>query len=596
MKKIYYLLAATVMMMTLGACSLKEDPIFDQSASQRADENIETVRKVLKTAANGWLMEFYGNLSMGGYNVMVKFEGDTATIASEKWGTNHPAGLDANGDIITAASHYKLEQSMGTVLSFDDYNPIFHYYSMPNNPDYTYDTAAGLAGDFEFRVMHASADSIVLRGKKSNNKIMMTPIPAEKKWEDVVNEATETENYMASRSYTLVGETVTKEITATSNGGYRSLVFEFRDKYDQKQTVVAPYIVKADGFHFYSSVDVDGFILDGLDKGETDDYFVFHNNPGLRLDSYMPTLAENLATGTWYMRYGSVGEYAGQTITVRVDGTDVSVEVPQRAVLPDMELDYYSETLGFIPKDDTGRLLILTEGSADYVSAAPRLIDGKFINSGMTMNYAVRVIPGETLLLKIAAGEDEFASLPLTVNVPAAPEVPEVMTEISVTADGAQISGFDYEIMALSGGGADIAELAKMYAFSGTDVFEALAAARYGTDDAQRLSALLSGEFGSSASDSEGLYAVRYAATETAFASKVMILTIIGDVLMGDVNNDGMVDGVDASLILVHNANATNGEPSPIEEKFLSRADYNGDGLIDPIDASLILIYNADNS
>lgn len=310
MKKIYYLLAATVMMMTLGACSLKEDPIFDQSASQRADENIETVRKVLKTAANGWLMEFYGNLSMGGYNVMVKFEGDTATIASEKWGTNHPAGLDANGDIITAASHYKLEQSMGTVLSFDDYNPIFHYYSMPNNPDYTYDTAAGLAGDFEFRVMHASADSIVLRGKKSNNKIMMTPIPAEKKWEDVVNEATETENYMASRSYTLVGETVTKEITATSNGGYRSLVFEFRDKYDQKQTVVAPYIVKADGFHFYSSVDVDGFILDGLDKGETDDYFVFHNNPGLRLDSYMPTLAENLATGTWYMRYGSVGEYA----------------------------------------------------------------------------------------------------------------------------------------------------------------------------------------------------------------------------------------------------------------------------------------------
>ncbi len=300
--------------------------------------------------------------------------------------------------------------------------------------------------------------------------------------------------------------------------------------------------------------------------------------------------------GTKIPQGGSVGEYAGQTITVRLDQTNVSVEVPQRAVLPDLEFDYYSETLGFIPKDDTGRLLILTEGSADYVSAAPRLIDGKFINSGMTMNYAVRVIPGETLSLKIAAGEDEFASLPLTVNVPAAPELPEITPEIMVIADGLEMIGFDFEIMALSGGGTDIAELAKMYAFSDDEVFGVLAAAMFGTDDTKYLSALLGGEFGSTASDSEGLYAVRYAATDTAFASKVTIMTLSGGVLVGDVNNDGMVDGVDASLILVHNANATNGEPSPIEEKFLSRADYNGDGLIDPIDASLILIYNANNS
>ena len=133
---------------------------------------MEKVREVLKSSPNGWLMEYYGNRSLGGYNILVKFEGDQATVASEKWGTNHPAGIDAAGKVITAKSHYKLELSMGTVLSFDEHNPIMHYYSMPNNPDYTYDASEGLSGDFEFRVMHASADSVILRGKKSNNKIV----------------------------------------------------------------------------------------------------------------------------------------------------------------------------------------------------------------------------------------------------------------------------------------------------------------------------------------------------------------------------------------------------------------------------------------
>ena len=312
MKKSYYILAAAVTAMLLTACSLKEDPVFDQSASERVDANIKNVQSVLLSAPNGWLMEYYGNLSIGGYNVLVKFEGDNATIASEKWGTNHKAGLDAAGKCVTTTSHYKLEQSMGTVLSFDDYNETFHYYSMPNNPDYTYDVSEGLSGDFEFRVMHASADSVVLRAKKSNNKIKMTQIPVGRTWESIIQTAEDTENYMSSRSYTLSGEgrTDKRAVTVTSNGGYRSLAFEYRDNFNQKQTVVAPYIVKDDGFYFYREVNVNGMVLDGLVKGTTDDYFVFRNNPSIQLDTYMPTLAENLATGTWYQRYGDVGALA----------------------------------------------------------------------------------------------------------------------------------------------------------------------------------------------------------------------------------------------------------------------------------------------
>ncbi len=312
MKKIYYILAAAVTLVMVTACSMKEDSVFSDSASHRSEANIQSVANVLKSASNGWVMEYYGALSMGGYNVLVKFDGSNVTVASEKWGPNHTAGLDASGKAVTSTSHYKLEYSMGTVLSFDGYNPTFHYYSMPNNPDYSYDKAEGLSGDFEFRVMHASADSVILRGKKNNNKIKLTQVPAGKTWEDILNSASATEEYMMSRSYTLAGEGLTdkREIKVTNNGGYRSLVFEYRDDFGEKNTVVAPYIVKEDGYYFYRPVEVCGMVLDGLVKGTTDDYFLFRNNPKLQLDTYMPTLYESITTGNWYQRYGDVGAHA----------------------------------------------------------------------------------------------------------------------------------------------------------------------------------------------------------------------------------------------------------------------------------------------
>lgn len=341
MKKITYILLACLTLVSFSACSLKEDESFEKSASERSAENMANVQKVLLTASNGWLMEYYGDLNMGGYNVMVKFEGENATFASEKWGTNHKAGIGADGKCVTTTSHYKLEQSMGTIISFDEYNETFHYYSMPANPDYTYDMAEGLYGDFEFRVMKATADSVILRGKKHNNRIIMTPIPADKTWESYITEAQETETYMSSRSYTLSGEDYTKpqEITVTNNGSYRCLIFTYKDSTDQKVTVAAPYIVKKDGFYFYYPVNVNGVELDGLLRGDTDDYFLFRNNQKLQLDTYMPTLVESIVTGNWYMRYGSVGEYAKPK-------WDAMLEILKTAGKNKQEIKIYTATIG----------------------------------------------------------------------------------------------------------------------------------------------------------------------------------------------------------------------------------------------------------
>lgn len=241
---------------------------------------------------------------------MVKFDGDQVTVASEQIGPSHKAGIGDDGKVVTSTSHFKLEQSMGTILSFDDYNPTFHYFSMPNNPDGIGDTSEGMYGDFEFRVMKCTPDSIVLSGKKHQNRIYMLPIPADKTWESYITDAEETESYMASRYYTLEGpdRKDTVDIHVESSG--RCLVFTYKDSTNLTQTVVAPYIVNKDGFEFYTAVNVNGYELDGLLKGDTDEYFVFKNNPNLRLATALPTLVESLTTGTWYIRHSSLGDYA----------------------------------------------------------------------------------------------------------------------------------------------------------------------------------------------------------------------------------------------------------------------------------------------
>ena len=62
---------------------------------------------------------------------------------------------------------------------------------------------------------------------------------------------------------------------------------------------------------------------------------------------------------------------------------------------------------------------------------------------------------------------------------------------------------------------------------------------------------------------------------------------------IGDVDMNGIVDAVDASLILTHYARISAGEKPVISEEQLVSADYNRDGTVDGRDASAVLSYYA---
>ena len=106
----------TALVLGFVACTSEVDDVYDKPVSERVSDVIKNDMAILTSAQNGWVMYMYGDLVYGGYNVLCKFNDDhTVTVASE---------IAASDAMVT--SHFKLIQSAGVVLSFDEYNEIFN--------------------------------------------------------------------------------------------------------------------------------------------------------------------------------------------------------------------------------------------------------------------------------------------------------------------------------------------------------------------------------------------------------------------------------------------------------------------------------------
>lgn len=317
MKKISYLFALLVSVLAFNACTSDVDNYFNETAQERAAKSIAEVKQYLQAAPNGWRMEYYGNTIYGGYNVLCKFTGDSVMMASEKAGKSHEAGLDDNGNLITATSstHYTVDQSMGVVLSFDTYNKVFHYFSEPKNEDYG-EAGTGFNGDFEFRVLKSSPDTITLQGRKHGDRIIMCRMKDDVSWADYLKEVESVKTYMASSSYTLMAGTDTLA-TVSQYGSYHTLVMNYTDTSGVSQAVAYPYVVTPDGYKFYNTVKLvmnsgeytfNNFSKDFNDP--SDERFYPQGNTTICLETVVPPVVDAFKSGQWYFAYSKVGEYA----------------------------------------------------------------------------------------------------------------------------------------------------------------------------------------------------------------------------------------------------------------------------------------------
>ena len=159
LNKTFAILFAAVMILPVTSCLKEESDVFITPSSQRMQNYLENVRKILQKPTNGWALSYYPGSSSATCYMAVKFGAQQVTAFSQ----------DAPNQAVT--SSYKLATDDGAVLSFDTYNSVLHYYATASADHYQ---ARG--GDFEFDIISVSAERIVLRGKRSRNLCYLDPL------------------------------------------------------------------------------------------------------------------------------------------------------------------------------------------------------------------------------------------------------------------------------------------------------------------------------------------------------------------------------------------------------------------------------------
>lgn len=249
MKKFIILLA--VLPLVLSSCLKDDKDAFGKTASERIREVQEGTEKALTGASNGWLVEYYPSATQeyGGITIYMKFKDGTVTVTSEAGGADK-----------TAVSLYSYDQDYGPTINFDTYNPLFHIYSEPNSG--VGPTNTGMGGDSEFIIMSYAADKVVLRGKKTLNTIVLTPLP-DTAWNTMFSKYSADVKKMDNfRSYELVlnGKTydISRDVADNYNSRYFSVVTE-------SGVSPASFIYTQDsGLKFYEPLEVDGVSIESM--------------------------------------------------------------------------------------------------------------------------------------------------------------------------------------------------------------------------------------------------------------------------------------------------------------------------------------------
>lgn len=246
-KYLVYLIALPV---ALLSCVGTEDDLFDKSAAERINESMTEYDRLLKSAENGWIVEYYpeAGRAYGGYNLWFKFEdNEIATVGSELHGYD------------LAQSLYSIKSDRGPTLNFDSYNPILNFFSDPS-ANYGGGPGLGLEGDYEFVMVGGTEYEIVMKGKKTLNTIRMTPLPATTTWEDYVDMIDDMyELGTASKYLMTVGGREIEKITRSYNNF--SLTYNQASEQDDDADMAyasAPYIYTTTGIKFYEPVEIYG--------------------------------------------------------------------------------------------------------------------------------------------------------------------------------------------------------------------------------------------------------------------------------------------------------------------------------------------------
>ncbi len=231
----------------LTGCTPETENVFGESAAIRLEKAVVNYTTILESNSQGWAMDFYpGERVMGGIAYTAQFKDGNVTLRCER--AIDYSDLIYKSEYQYAAaeavtSGYSVKSETSIVLSFDTFNALIHYWAQPFGLN-----ASGYASDYEFTFIHASADSVVLRGKKYGNLMRLYPLK-----ESAADHLTKT---IAMRQQ--LSDIARQRLVVDGE----TQLISFSDNHlkytDNDKEVDMPFTYTADGIRFYQSVSIRG--------------------------------------------------------------------------------------------------------------------------------------------------------------------------------------------------------------------------------------------------------------------------------------------------------------------------------------------------
>ncbi len=252
----------------LTSCLKDNDEVFDESASERLQAALAETRTILRGAENGWVMDYYVGTDQvyGGYTFIVKFDSLTCTACSE---------LTPQAE----TSFYKLTTDNGPVLTFDTYNTVLHELATPSAGNYE-----GSHADYEFQVVSATPELVLLRGRRTGSVMQMRPLKTTST--DYLQKVAQMQEGMlvASMDADLGGNNVTADIDLDGRQ------VSFYSTTDSTLVHDCAFTFTDEGIRLYSAVEAFGKTLfDFSYDAETKKFTSLDKqNPGIELQGRLP--------------------------------------------------------------------------------------------------------------------------------------------------------------------------------------------------------------------------------------------------------------------------------------------------------------------
>ena len=286
MKKTYRLLFALTALVFTASCTPEVEDAFDKPSPDRIAEAISETKDILTAAPNGWKMAYQGSGGFGGFNILCKFDKEDNVFCEEE------------SEHAKATSHYTVQQGQGVLLSFDSFNAALHKYSDPvgkiNGKSVGKD-GKGFQGDFEFRVMSCTKDSIVLEGRKHGDRVVMTPMPEDLTWDSFFTQIATVASGMSSERYNII---IDKD-TLPARMNLHTL--HTTDK--NGKAVAIPFIYTPQGIEVLKADSLNGRKLTAFTYS-TDDKWVDPNDKSVMLSPRDITPLEAFFSDNWTINVG----------------------------------------------------------------------------------------------------------------------------------------------------------------------------------------------------------------------------------------------------------------------------------------------------